>query len=69
MMLEMYSPQFVDDAERKTEIVMNEISFGREAGLSEDQIRNLLVKRHNMTPTYAQRCIDYEVSTNAVMAI
>ncbi|MBR1684256.1 MAG: hypothetical protein IJ708_03905 [Clostridia bacterium] len=64
MMLEMYCPKYVDDDERKTEIVTNEISFGRDAGLSEDQIRNLLVKRHNMTPIYAQRCLDYKSSAD-----
>ena len=43
-MLEMYNPKYVNDAERKTEIVMDEISFGRDAGLSEEQIRDLLVR-------------------------
>ncbi len=58
IMLEMYNPKYVDDAERKTEIVMEEIGYGRDAGLSDEQIKNLLVRRHNMTPTYAQRCLD-----------
>ena len=69
VMLEMYSPKYVNDAERKTEIVMDEISFGRDAGVSEEQIRDLLVRRHNMTPTYAQRCLDYKPSENTVMAL
>ncbi|MBR1707246.1 MAG: hypothetical protein IJ719_00255 [Clostridia bacterium] len=68
-MLEMYNPKYVDDAERKTEIVMNEISVLRDVGTSEEKIRDLLVKRHNMTPTYAQRCLDYKPSSNTVIAL
>ena len=68
-MLEMYSPKYVDDAERKTEIVMDEISFCRDAGLSDEQIRDLLVRGHNMTPTYAQRCLNYKPGANTVMAL
>ena len=69
VMLEMYNPKYVNDAERKTEIVMDEISVLREVGTSEETIRDLLVRRHNMTPTYAQRCLDYKPSENTVMAL
>ena len=68
-MLEMYNPKYVNDAERKTEIVMDEISVLREVGTSEETIRDLLVRRHNMPPTYAQRCLDYKPSENTVMAL
>ena len=68
-MLEMYNPKYVNDAERKTEIVMDEISVLREVGTSEETIRDLLVRHHNMTPTYAQRCLDYKPSENTVMAL
>ncbi|MBO5536208.1 MAG: hypothetical protein J6B53_12530 [Clostridia bacterium] len=39
VMLEMYNPKYVNDAERKTEIVMDEISVLREVGTSEETIR------------------------------
>ena len=68
-MLEMYSPKYVDDAERKTEMVMSEIRFARKAGVPDDKIRDLLVSEHNMTPTYAQRCLDYKPSENTVVAL
>jgi len=69
VMLEMYSPKYVDDAERKTEMVMSEIRFARKAGVPDDKIRDLLVSEHNMTPTYAQRCLDYKPSENTVVAL
>ena len=69
VMLEMYSPEYVEYAERKTEMILGEIRFARKAGVPDEQIRDLLVSEHNMTPTYAQRCLDYKPSENTVIAL
>lgn len=69
VMLEMYSPKYVDDAERKTETIMKEIGFARRCGVPDEQIKQELIREHNMTTTYAQRCLDYKPSANTVMAL
>ena len=65
----MYNPKYVDDAERKTEMILNQIEFAGRCGVPEEQIKQELIREHNMTPTYAQRCLDYEPSTNTVIAL
>ena len=69
VVLEMYNPKYVDYAERKTEMILNQIEFARRCGVSEERIKQELIREHNMTSTYAQRCLDYEPSTNTVIAL
>lgn len=60
IMLEMYDPEVVAEMERKSDIFEAEIAFGRMAGLSDETIRDLLVKRHGLLPEYAQNLLDAE---------
>ena len=49
-------------------IYESEISFSREAGVPDDKIKELLVRRHGVTPTYAQNLLDDKPSTSTVIA-
>jgi hypothetical protein len=69
IMIEMYNPRYVAEAERKTEIMVAEIAVLREAGISDDRIIEILVKRHGTTPAYARNLLDYKPDDHVVDAV
>ena len=69
IMIEMYNPRYVAEAERKTEIMLAEIGFARAAGVSDEKIIELLVQRHGTTPAYARNLLDYRPDDHVVDAV
>ena len=57
-MMTMVSPEYLEKAEAKTKAIRVVIESLRMLGHSEDEIREHLVKRFNITPGYAQNCLD-----------
>ena len=58
IMMTMLSPEYVKMASERTEKIKEDISFARFMGIAEDQIKELIIKRYNLTPTYAQNFLD-----------
>ena len=61
IMFDMYNPEYVKEIEPLSRIYESEISFSREAGVP--------VRRHGVTPTYAQNLLDDKPSTSTVIAL
>ena len=57
-MIAMLSPEYVRMASERTERIKEDISFGRYAGMTESQIKELIIRRYDLTPTYAQNFLD-----------
>ena len=68
-MFDMFDPRYVEEAERKSDIYENEIDFGRQAGVPEEKIKELLVLRHGLTPVYAQNLLDCCPGKNTVTVV
>ena len=62
----LYNPK---EREQLSRIYESEISFGREAGVPDSKIKELLVRRHAVTPTYAQNLLNDKPSTSTVVAL
>ena len=58
IMMTMLSPEYVKMAAERTEKIKEDISFGRYAGMPEPQIKELIIRRYDLTPTYAQNFLD-----------
>ena len=58
IMMTMLSPEYVRMAAERTEKIKEDISFGRYAGIAEPQIKELIIRRYDLTPTYAQNFLD-----------
>ena len=58
IMLTMLSPEYVRIASERTEKIKEDISFGRFMGLAEEKIKALIIRRYDLTPTYAQNFLD-----------
>lgn len=69
IMFDMYNPEYVKEIEPLSRIYESEISFSMEAGVPDDKIKELLVRRHGVTPTYAQNLLDDKPSTSTVIAL
>ncbi len=57
-MMTMFSPEYVKMASERTEKIKEAIAFGRDMGISEDQIKEGIIRRYGLTPTYAQNFLD-----------
>lgn len=57
-MMTMLSPEYVRQAAERTEKIKEDISFARYAGMDDKQIKGLIIKRYDLTPTYAQNFLD-----------
>ena len=69
IMFDMYNPEYVKEREQLSQIYEFEIATAREFGVEETKIKDFLVKRHGITPTYAQNLLDYEPNTSTIMAL
>ena len=58
IMMTMLSPEYVKMASERTEKIKEDISYGRYMGISEDRIKESIIKRYDLTPTYAQNFLD-----------
>ena len=58
IMMTMFSPEYVKMTSERTEKIKEDISFGRYAGMPEPQIKDLIIRRYDLTPTYAQNFLD-----------
>lgn len=57
-MMTMLSPEYVRQAAERTEKIKEDISFARYEGMDDKQIKRLIIKRYDLTPTYAQNFLD-----------
>jgi hypothetical protein len=58
IMMTMLSPEYVKMASERTEMIKESISMLRFAGMTDPQIKDLIIRRYDLTPTYAQNFLD-----------
>lgn len=58
IMITMLSPELIKQASERTEKIKTSISTLRFMKLPEDQIKDVIVKQYDITPTYAQNFLD-----------
>ena len=58
IMLTMLSPEYVRMASERTLRIKEAIAFGSDAVMGDDQIKKVIIKRYDLTPTYAQNFLD-----------
>ena len=58
VMFTMLSPEYVKMTAERTERIKGDISFGRYIGVPEPQIKDAIIRRYDLTPTYAQNFLD-----------
>ena len=68
-MFDMYNPEYVKEREQLSRIYEEDIATAREFGIEEAKIKDFLVRRHGVTPTYAQNLLDDKPSTSTVIAL
>ena len=69
IMFDMYNPAYVEEMERKYQIYMENIVFCRSIGVPDEKIKEGLVARFGITPTYAQNLLDTKPSEHIVEAV
>ena len=57
-MITMLSPEYVKKAAERTERIKESIGMLRFLKMPEDQIKEAIIKRYDLTPTYAQNFLD-----------
>ncbi len=57
-MITTLSPEYIRMAAQRTERIKEDISVLRFAGLSEVQIKDLIIRRYGLSETYAQNFLD-----------
>ena len=57
-MLTMLSPEYVRMASERTLRIKESIAMLRFVHLPEEQIKDAIIKRYDLTPTYAQNFLD-----------
>ena len=58
IMMTMLSPEYVKMASERTERIKESIGMLRFLNMSEDKIKEAIIKRYDLTPTYAQNFLD-----------
>ena len=58
IMMAMFSPEYVKMAAERTERIKEDISAYRYVDMPEDQLKEVIIKRYDLTPTYAQNFLD-----------
>lgn len=54
----MLSPEYIKMASERTEKIKESIGMLRFLHMPEDQIKDAIIQRYNLTPTYAQNFLD-----------
>lgn len=62
----LYNPK---ESEQLSRIYESEIAVLRDVAVPDEKIKELLVRRHGVTPTYAQNLLDDKPSTSTVVAL
>ena len=57
-MMTMLSPEYIKMAADRTERIKGDISYARFMGIEEDRIKDSIIRRYGLTPTYAQNFLD-----------
>ncbi len=57
-MMTMLSPEYVKMASERTEKIKESIGMLRFAGMADSQIKDLIIRRYDITPAYAQNFLD-----------
>ena len=58
IMMTMLSPEYVKMASERTEKIKESIGMLRFLHMPENQIKDAIIKRYDLTPTYAQNFLD-----------
>ena len=58
IMMTMLSPEYIKMASERTEKIKEDISAYRFLEIPEDQIKDAIIRRYDLTPTYAQNFLD-----------
>ena len=65
----MYNPEYVKEREQLSRLYEEDIAVLRDVAVPDEKIKELLVRRHGITPTYAQNLLDDKPSTSTVVAL
>ncbi len=57
-MITMLSPEYIQQASERTEKIKEDINAYRFINLPEEQIKDAIIRRYDLTPTYAQNFLD-----------
>ena len=58
IMITMLSPDYIRKASERTEKIKEDISFARFLKVSEEDIKDAIIRKYDLTPTYAQNFLD-----------
>ena len=58
IMMTMLSPEYIRMASERTEKIKEDISAYRFAEMPDVKIKELIIRRYDLTPTYAQNFLD-----------
>lgn len=58
IMITMLSPDYIRKASERTEKIKEDISFARFLKVSEEEIKDAIIRKYDLTPTYAQNFLD-----------
>ncbi|MDO4803943.1 MAG: hypothetical protein Q4A32_03875 [Lachnospiraceae bacterium] len=64
IMMTMLSPEYVRIASERTERIKGDISLLRYLNISETKIKEIIIHRYDLTPTYAQNFLDDDSDPN-----
>ena len=57
-MITTLSPEYIKMAAQRTERIKEDISAYRFAGIEDEQIKELIIRRYGLSDTYAQNFLD-----------
>ena len=57
-MMSMVSPEYIRTAAERTERIKGAIETLRFVNMPEEQIKDTIIRRYDLTPTYAQNFLD-----------
>ena len=69
IMFDMYNREYVAERERMSNLFDEDIAVLREANVSEEKIKDILVRRHGISPTYAQNLLDDDGDDDDVLVL
>lgn len=64
IMITMLSPDYIRKASERTEKIKEDISFARFLKVSEEDIKDAIIRKYDLTPTYAQNFLDDDSDPN-----
>ena len=64
IMMRMFSPEYVKMVSERTERIKEDISAYRFVNMPEAQIKDAIIRRYGLTPTYAQNFLDDDSDPN-----